>query len=423
MSDFSLSGRSDAFKWNEICEDVDGKLADIFSEQLRERGFCVVDIGDAMVPEWEKVFRTAFLTLSDEEKTNAGKYRVENGLAVGYRRDETREFFETRLSGEHWATCDPKYTLGSKGESDDSEDKAGRSDIKLDYEGTVCALAHSLGDVGEWCISSISRHLKLDPSFLVHLTDLVDRQSVLPANSSTTPIPVREGHGRDISSSLLRVCYYPAGEHSASTNPSATNVAFGSHTDTSFITVGPCSSVAGLEVQDLYTGEWLRPEVSHGPTHVVIFAGEMLEAVTKHRYRACVHRVKSPQAGHRISCPFLIRCNGASVFRPSADEYVHPGGAAALRRLPDLEDMKMGLVQKILDLKRGRCVRKNDGTGDDWVLRAYEEHEQRVDSGDEDEDDEDNNDAAAGATAKEGARAVDADADGAELASMGEEIE
>ena len=381
-----------------------------FSERLRTHGFCVMAIEEEeagpWVDDWETTLHAAFAQ-DDSVKQGKGVYRVEKGLAVGFRKDESREFFETRLSQAGWKACEPCYEL-----ADAPDAPVPRSS----YKDTVCRMSNMLGDIGEWAIGSVSRHLQLDPTFLVDLTD---------AGRAT------RGEARDSSSSLMRVCYYPSGIHVAQTNPHATNVAFGSHTDTSFLTVSPCASVSGLEVQDLQTGDWVRPEEqppqAPGATHVhfgsgdrsgsrrvVIFAGEMLEAVSKHRYRACVHRVLSPEIGVRVSCPFLIRCNGDAVFRPSFSGYTHPGGAQALARLPDLEDMKMGLVQKILDLKRGRCVRHHQDAEEDWVLRAYSEEEQVVaGSGDEDDGDcGDDSDADADADA-------DADVD-AEAEAVGE---
>jgi isopenicillin N synthase-like dioxygenase len=365
-----------------------------FSERLRTHGFCVVEIDDEegqWVDDWETIFHAAFAQ-KDSVKQKQGVYRVEKGLAVGFRKDDSREFFETRLFQAGWEACEPCYELA---------DVADAPVPRSSYKETVCRMSNMLGDIGEWAIGSVSRHLQLDPTFLVDLTD---------AARAT------RGEARDFSSSLMRVCYYPSGIHVAQTNPHATNVAFGSHTDTSFLTVSPCASVSGLEVQDLQTGEWMRPEeqpLGAGYEHVgsgsrsrrvVIFAGEMLEAVTKHRYRACVHRVLSPEIGKRVSCPFLIRCNGDAVFRPSFSGYVHPGGTRALAHLPDLEDMKMGLIQKILDLKRGRCVRQHQGSDQEWVLRAYSEEEQVVvGSDDEDEGDGGESDADADAEAEAGA--------------------
>ena len=330
---------------------VGESCSDSVVEDLRTKGYFVLKV-PTLPDDWEDCFRTAFLEQTGSQKKEAGAYRIEKGQAIGYRKDESREFFETRLVGEGWKSCEPKYLLGQD---------------ELNYEKTICTMSNILGDVGEWVIGGISRAQGLDPSFLVALTDVARAERGL-----------KRGEGEH-SSSLLRVCYYPAGLHTAQTNPGSSNVAFGSHTDTSFVTVSPCSSVSGVEIQDLTTKEWQRPELRFGDgKHVVVFAGEMLEAVTKHVYRAAVHRVLAPLLGHRISCPFLIRCDGACKFLPSDEKFTHPGGTDAIARLPDLEDMKMGLVQKILDLKRGRCVRNHSNSGEDWVLRAYEEHEQVV---------------------------------------------
>ena len=59
----------------------------------------------------------------------------------------------------------------------------------------------------------------------------------------------------DYSSSLLRVCSYPNEVLQVTdTDASDNRIAFGSHTDTTFVTVGLCSSNPGLEVRDVSTG-------------------------------------------------------------------------------------------------------------------------------------------------------------------------
>jgi hypothetical protein len=90
-----------------------------------------------------------------------------------------------------------------------------------------------------------------------------------------------------------------------------------------------------------------------------------------------------------VSCPFLVRAHGAAVFHPNDPLYTHPGGASAVAALPDLDGMSMKLLQKVLDLKRHRCVKQNEGSEEEWVLAAYSDKEvalARGECGGEDED-------------------------------------
>ncbi len=172
------------------------------------------------------------------------------------------------------------------------------------------------------------------------------------------------------SSSLLRICKY---SYSADTDTSILNdrnpedtgsattaaaskhhVAFGAHTDSSFLTLALCSSTPGLELVDQASNKWVCPEslevgdrelsgiaqtesagVRDGVTgeggaprqskpsrRVIVFVGEFLQVLTKNRYKAAVHRVVQyssacdessnrgpPSNSDRLSTVFDSKCS------------------------------------------------------------------------------------------------------------------
>jgi isopenicillin N synthase-like dioxygenase len=235
-------------------------------------------------------------------------------------------------------------------------------------------------------------------------------------------LPIEED---ELSSSLLRICKYPvmraeptdSSAVSAArthTDKSDSAIAFGSHTDTSFVTIGCSNSEApGMEIFDQQALSWVAVEdvntyasAHHLPARsssvsVTVFAGEFLEMMTGHLYKAAVHRVRAPkqEGSCRISCPFLIRGRDRAVVGPCAaangtvsqarDEgQVRPQiqlrtdaspeaqdtifrSVCAQTKLPDLSGNSMKLLHKILDFKRAKCVKANEDNTSDWVLKAY----------------------------------------------------
>ena len=108
-----------------------------------------------------------------------------------------------------------------------------------------------------------------------------------------------------LSSSPLRLCRYAGSEG---------GVAFGAHTDTTFLTAIPCASVPGLEILQPDSGRWWRPEAASScrpGADVVLLAGELLQALGRGHYRAAVHRVVRPagplSSQPRVSTPLLLR--------------------------------------------------------------------------------------------------------------------
>ena len=121
-------------------------------------------------------------------------------------------------------------------------------------------------------------------------------------------------------------------------------IAFGQHTDSCFITLALCSSVPGVQFRDPIEGKWVLPELGLDPTHVVVFVGEIVQALTKNVYQAAVHRVLRPTAGNaRLSMPFLMRGR--------YDAVINTRGAEGLL---SLENYSVAELHRFLELRRKR---------------------------------------------------------------------
>ncbi|CAB1107803.1 unnamed protein product [Ectocarpus sp. CCAP 1310/34] len=133
------------------------------------------------------------------------------------------------------------------------------------------------------------------------------------------------GSSPKMSASPLRVCRYAGG---------GDGVAFGTHTDTTFLTVIPCASAPGLEIIQPSTGRWVRPEASRDcrpGSDVMLLAGELLQVFGRGRYQAAVHRVVRPAGSTepRVSTPLLLRGVAGAAIRGSM---LPPAVAARLER-------------------------------------------------------------------------------------------
>ena len=145
-------------------------------------------------------------------------------------------------------------------------------------------------------------------------------------------LPITES---PVSMSPHRMCLYSG---KGSNNLDAKEV-FGSHTDTSFVTIVPVASVSGLEIFDESADAWVRPELvarrhfeeersekgldpnvelvdivdnnEKRPWHaryVILMPGELLQLITQGEINAAVHRVVAAREGQpRLSAPVLLR--------------------------------------------------------------------------------------------------------------------
>ena len=380
---------------------------DSLAFDLLERGWAVVYLAEDSLNEseelalsnWEDVFAAAF-SLPTQEKVASGVYRTECGVSVGYRVDSEREFFESRIRSE--GVPEPNFPQVA------------------DYTRTVQSLYSALNKVAQPAMTAISESMGIDRQVFFDLTDL-ETDGVLAPITKTSPDGEAVETSSNLSSTLLRICKYQddvtTGTASGKISQQSTrNLWFGAHTDSSLLTLSLCSSTPGLDIVDQLENRWVAPEVmvrrqgedeqkgeprgensefdsSHSSRHkVIIFVGEFLQVISKHRYKAAVHRVRnlgdvgpfSPHVDHetrgvipitRISCPYLIRGRHGAVFDiHNAEKYNHPGGEDAVseENMPNLDGTSVKIMHKLLDLKRQRCFRENGSAeGSDWVLSAY----------------------------------------------------
>uniref|UniRef100_A0A7S4D4K1 Fe2OG dioxygenase domain-containing protein n=1 Tax=Heterosigma akashiwo TaxID=2829 RepID=A0A7S4D4K1_HETAK len=103
-------------------------------------------------------------------------------------------------------------------------------------------------------------------------------------------------------------------------------VTFGAHTDTTFVTLIPCSNIPGLEVFSPALDGWVRPEPACRPGRdIIILPGELLQVLSAGHYPAAVHRVVSVGGGTaRVSAPLLVRPNPSAAV--NAEAWLCPGG-------------------------------------------------------------------------------------------------
>ena len=162
---------------------------------LEEHGWLMVDIADSnqsdqseqmnLIRAWRTTLGAAF-DQPDNIKENFEKFRLENGISVGYKSDDTREFFETRLleSSSNGNSNDKKDLsvnvksdalaglLGGFGKSDDGVIVNPDCPSVINYSKTVKALFTVLSELGSIILSILAESMGLDPSCLLDLTDL-----------------------------------------------------------------------------------------------------------------------------------------------------------------------------------------------------------------------------------------------------------
>ena len=387
---------------------------------LLKRGWALIDINKYDLTEneswvlnhWEEVFDNAF-SLSNEEKEAAGSYRTECGVSVGYRVDSEREFFESRIRSD--ARPEPNFPQVER------------------YTRTVQDMYSLLNKIAISVVKDIAAFMGIDEQFFFDLTDLqsdgILSESTL-VNKETGEATMRS----NLSSSLLRICKYhddnvpiSLTEQDSVSSSDNTNrkVWFGAHTDSSFLTLSLLSHTPGLDIVDQHENRWISPELllrTLTPAedissitessdrlqarYAVVFVGEFLQVLSKHRFKAAVHRVRNFQHttttstaatsttilptttteythlsttkqeyNTRISCPYLIRGrHGAIIDLHNTEKYQHPGGISCIseENMPNLDGTSVKMLHKLLDLKRQRCFRENGSSeGINWVLSAY----------------------------------------------------
>jgi hypothetical protein len=369
-----------------------------FASSLQRHGYAILSLDTLTDLEkeyffgWEKIFSDIF-QLSDEDKDKISKFDAIQGQTMGYRREGLREFLETRLQGKD--TVLPVVEEGAR-----------VGGIFVEY---VKVLWKILREITVAAISSMACYIGIDPAYFLELIDL-------------DPIPDGE-----VSSTVLRICSYPFDAN----NSHDSQISFGAHTDTSFLTLGTFSSTSGLEIQDLTTKAWISiEEMSSSPTsttpQVAIFVGDVMQLLTKSFYSATVHRVRTYHrhplkdlTTPRVSCPFIVRgrhktkirstqlftrspipverltsaiadavttnnppappilseeSNDASTSPPHlpplilSSEGLYP--QTSIFEFPDFEDLNMKLIHTLLDRKRQKCMKAHEGE-EEWILKAF----------------------------------------------------
>jgi isopenicillin N synthase-like dioxygenase len=334
----------------------------LIAEALLLRGWTVIRFKHdeetfSSLKQWHSTFESVF-SLNNNEKVSGGVYRNAFHVSVGYKIDEQREFIEShRLST---CTVSPNY----------------EKFVPL-YQQVTQEIYDSISSVAEFVLNGISEKLELDQQLFVDLTDVADRGilnpiTLPPHKVGDTEFYIADSSYSALSSSVLRICNY-----NAVNDTIFPKVVFGSHTDTSFLTISFLSKTPGLEILDQLTDEWVCPELLFPVENsLIVFTGEFLQVLTKHLYKAAVHRVVAYSPSTRISCPMIIRGNDSKIIDFHDTKYNHPGGEVVLSRsyIPDLDGSNVGTVHKILDLKRAKRWRKfvdENNVESEWVLSSY----------------------------------------------------
>ena len=389
--------------------------------RLQSRGWALINIDSSfssmkereVLTTWQKTFKFAF-DQSDDDKYCAGRFRMENDITVGYKKEGTREFFETRQLL-RFGEFEPQF-------------------LQLEgYNETVKILFNLLKRVGRHVLTAIAHRIGVDPMVFMDLTDLaLSLPTEASCNHSTSIEQLHQSDhtesGEVYSSSILRISSYPPStQHSTITDPTDNGIAFGAHTDSCFITIGLCAVEAGLEILDLISGEWINVEEGQPSNAALIFVGDFLQVFTKGRFQAAPHRVRSSPSssstsrsrdskltgaksgigddspcgeyqernreehredievgtvisgplkgrGVRVSCPFLIRGRHDAVINlQDYDRYKHriPHAVTDFTLFPDLDGVRMKTLHKMLDIKRKKCANAHENDESNWVLSSF----------------------------------------------------
>jgi isopenicillin N synthase-like dioxygenase len=107
---------------------------------------------------------------------------------------------------------------------------------------------------------------------------------------------------------LFRIFHYPP-----TTEPARADAwGVGEHTDYGLLTVLLQDGTGGLQVRT--PGGWI--DVPPDPDAFVCNVGDMLERMTRGRYRSTPHRARNPGARGRLSCPFFFDPGWDTAVRP-----------------------------------------------------------------------------------------------------------
>jgi isopenicillin N synthase-like dioxygenase len=414
MSQFSQSTteNGESVHYSKLLDQQDWTTKAGFADRLRRHGWGVIVIDDfdhfQTIEDWESIFSKVF-SLPREMLEYAGLYRGEQGVSVGYRHDEERKFIECRMMTTN--EPNPNYkTLD-------------------DYSRVVKAIYDLLCPIGAEILRGIAKSLGLDDRVFVELTDCAEcgrlplkkiKRKIKSTTASSKPAATAHsvGEGIDLdnkeavsedvltvdevlvpalSSSLLRICKYESDDSISNPSPSSSSasssssnpqtqlsssevhhgvkrrIAFGAHTDTSFLTLGLTASNPAIEMVDQEIYRWVSPEKSYPANSIMVFVGEFLQVLTKDRFLASVHRVGCVSSGARISCPLIIREHPDKEINFHDPRYQHPDGDDAISEsnVPSFDGMTLKMIHKLLELKRKKCFERNGSVEGNWVLSSF----------------------------------------------------
>jgi isopenicillin N synthase-like dioxygenase len=391
-----------------------------FIRSVLEHGWGKIRLSDESfdsLKDWEQVFADIF-NLPPEVLEEKGLYRSVDGVAVGYRGHQVKGDKESPLHDDRdFVEC--RLIDGSPCPNYDS--------VITRYSALIQSIYHVLTGLAFILLQFIAVELGLDPKTFTDLTDLSFQRTTGQAGESEDLSDAQDSkHRIRVSSSLLRICRYQGGQqepvHSlggggGDNSDVEKSAKFGSHTDTTFLTLGLTSSTPALELFDQKTFQWIAVEEEEEKGVVSLFLGEYLQLLTSHFLQPSVHRVRDFSRNIvRLSCPFLVRGDHRKTIGYLDDSiYFHPGeqdqdeeeedqdseeqpekqtltilgkSRPTCLLLPSFQGMKMKLIHLFLEKKRRKCFQlhcgnnneeeenhsKNedeDDYNDKWILSAF----------------------------------------------------
>lgn len=139
----------------------------LLSSTLKSRGWAILTVDQIELKKyfhykenialnnWKNVFKEGFLLSKDIKEENNQIYRSERGVALGYRKEDTREFFETRI--DNIGEIIPCYYI---------------KDDEHIYKDTVTGLYSAMNKIGGIVLTSIFNSIGLDEKSILELTDI-----------------------------------------------------------------------------------------------------------------------------------------------------------------------------------------------------------------------------------------------------------
>eukprot|EP00300_Choanocystis_sp_HF-7_P039585 c5902_g1_i1.p1 GENE.c5902_g1_i1~~c5902_g1_i1.p1 ORF type:complete len:348 (+),score=69.44 c5902_g1_i1:45-1046(+) len=194
---------------------------------------------------------------------------------------------------------------------------------------------------------------------------------------------LRGGGGAD--PSVLDVFHYPNNNHSniSSNNTTGSEFNMGPHTDPGLMTAKIVSNVLGLQLFDECSSEWLDVDGAErlcpaGGAHLVIFAGDALEAASFDHVPSVMHRVAIAPRG-RTSIVFELRTAVETEERCSDDAHRYMVEFIE-KRLSQQGATRQSLLAEFGVVEGAPLLTKSDVSTDDlanflvtWVANSHDQ--------------------------------------------------